>query len=52
MKSSRLSKSRLIVGVILVITAALMFLFADYSTAGVVAIGIIGLASIAISRRK
>ena len=54
MKSSRLSKSRLMVGMILVVMAALVFLFAkgDYATAGVMGIGVIGLASIASSRRK
>lgn len=54
MEGSRLSKSRFVVGLILVITAALMFLFGkgDYATSGVVAIGLIGLASIASSRRK
>ncbi|NIM94553.1 MAG: hypothetical protein GTO18_12705 [Anaerolineales bacterium] len=54
MKGSQLSKSRFIVGIILVVIAVLMLLFVegDYSTAGAVAIGIIGLVSIAISRRK
>lgn len=51
MKSSQLNKSRFIVGMILVTIAILMFLFGqgDYSTG---AIGVIGLVSIAISRRK
>ncbi len=54
MKSSRLNKSRFIVGIILVIIAVLMFLFGnrDNSTAGAIGIGILGLVSIAISRRK
>lgn len=53
MTHSQLNKSRFMVGVVLVIVAALMFLFlrADYSTAGAIAIGILGLVSIAISRR-
>lgn len=54
MKSSQLSKSRFIVGLILVTIAVLMFLFGkgDYATAGSIAIGVLGLASIVISRRK
>lgn len=54
MKSSQLNKSRFIVGIVLVVIAASMFLFTkgDYSTAGAIGIGILGLVSIAISRRK
>lgn len=54
MKSSQLNKSRFIVGIILVVIAVLMFLFpkGDYSTAGATGIGVLGLLSIAISRRK
>ena len=54
MKESQLNKSRFIVGIVLVIIAAVMFLFAkgDYPTAGAIAIGVLGLISIAISRRK
>jgi hypothetical protein len=54
MKSSRLNKSRFIVGLILVVVAVLMFLFTkgDYSTSGAIAIGVLGLISIAISRRR
>jgi len=54
MSSSRLNKSRFVVGVILVVIAVLIFLFAkgDYSTAGAIGIGVLGLVSIAISRRK
>jgi len=53
MTHSQLNKLRFMVGVVLVIVAALMFLFlrADYSTAGAIAIGTLGLVSIAISRR-
>ncbi|MGB3906616.1 MAG: hypothetical protein WBB22_17030 [Anaerolineae bacterium] len=54
MKSSQLNKSRFIVGIVLIVIAVLMFLFVkwDYSTAGAIAIGVLGLISIAISRRR
>ena len=54
MKNSQLNQSRFIVGLILVAIAALMFLFTkgDYSTAGATGLGVLGLVSIAISRRK
>ena len=54
MKSSQLNKSRFIVGLILVVTAVLILLFTkgDYSTAGAIALGVLGLVSIAISRRR
>lgn len=52
MKSSQLNKSRFIIGIVLMGIAVLMFLFGDYSTAGVIAIAILGLVSIAISRRR
>jgi hypothetical protein len=54
MNVSQLNKSRFIVGIILIVIAVLMFLFAewDYSTAGAIGIGILGLVSIAISKRK
>jgi hypothetical protein len=47
-------RSRLIVGLILIAAAALMFVFGkeSYSTAGVIALLVLGLVSIAISRRK
>jgi hypothetical protein len=53
MRPSQLNRSRFIVGIILVATAVLMFLFGkgDYSTAGAIGIGVLGLVSIAISRR-
>jgi hypothetical protein len=46
--------SRLIVGLILVIAAALLFLLGKgaYATSGAIALGVLGLVSIAISRRK
>lgn len=54
MKSSQLNKSRFIVGIVLVVIAVLMFLSAkgDYSTAGAIGISVLGLISIAISRRR
>ena len=53
MKTSQLNKSRFIIGLILVLIAVLMFLFAkgQYSTAGAIGISVLGLISIAISRR-
>lgn len=49
-----MNKSRFIVGIILVVIAVLMLLFVkgDYAIAGVIAIGLLGLISIAISRRR
>jgi hypothetical protein len=52
MKNSQLIKSRFIVGIVVVVVAVLMFLVGDYSPAGVTAILILGLTSIAISRRR
>ena len=54
MKRSRLKKSRFMVGIILVAIAALMLLFApgDYAMVGAIGIGVLGLISIAISRRR
>lgn len=54
MKSSQLNKSRFIVGLVLVAIAVLIFLFAqgEYSTSGAIGLGVLGLVSIAISRRK
>jgi len=54
MRGSQLNKSRFIVGLVLVVIAVLMFLFArgDYATAGVIAFLLLGLTSIAISRRR
>jgi len=49
-----MQKSRLIVGLILISAAVLMFVFGNgsYSTAGVIAFGVLGLVSIGISKRK
>lgn len=54
MKNSQLNMSRFVVGLILIAVAVLMFLFVkdSYSTAGVIALGVLGLVSIAISRRS
>lgn len=53
MSGSRLDASRSVVGVILVAAAAAVFFLApgQYSTAGVIALAVVGLTSIAISRR-
>jgi hypothetical protein len=49
-----LNTSRFIVGIALVLIAVLMFVFAQgsYATSGAVGLGVLGLISIAISRRK
>lgn len=54
MKTWKLNKSRLIVGLILVTIAVLMLLFLEGAgyTAGAAGIGVLGLISIATSRRK
>lgn len=53
MTRQQLNQSRFVVGLVLVVIAVLMFLLTEgvSSTAGAVAIGILGLISIAISRR-
>jgi hypothetical protein len=54
MNRSVLDVSRLVVGLVLVAIAVLMFLFTEgnYSTAGAIAIGVLGLISIAIARKR
>ena len=49
-----MQKSRLIVGLVLIAAAVVIFLFGkgSYSTAGVIALLVLGLVSIAISRRN
>lgn len=49
-----LAYSRLIVGIILMVVAVLMFIAngGAFATAGAIAIGVLGLVSIAISRRS
>ena len=51
---SNLQRSRLIVGLVLIAVAVLLWVFGvgNFSTAGIVAIGVVGLTSVAISRRK
>lgn len=46
--------SRLIVGLILVVAAVLLLVLGEgtYATAGAVALGVLGLVSVAISRKK
>jgi len=51
---TNLNKSRFILGLVLIAIAVILFVFLrdTYSTAGAIAIGILGLVSIAISRKK
>lgn len=51
---SDLQQSRLIVGLLLIAVAAVLFLFGagNFSTAGIIAFGILGLILVAVSRRK
>jgi hypothetical protein len=46
--------SRLIIGLILVVAAGLLLLLGEgtYATSGAVALGVVGLVAVAISRRK
>lgn len=48
-----MNQSRLVVGVVLVLAAVLLFVFGrgSWSTAGMIALGMLGLIAIAISRR-
>ena len=49
-----MNTSRFIVGLILIAIAVVMFLFGgeNYSTAGTIAFGVLGLVAIAISRKN
>jgi uncharacterized membrane protein len=47
-----MNRSRFIVGLILVIIAVLLYFFSEFNTAGIIAIGVLGLVSIAISRKN
>jgi hypothetical protein len=51
---SNLQRSRLIVGLLLIAVAVLLFVFGagNVATAGIIAIGVLGLIVVAISRRK
>lgn len=51
---SNLQRSRLVVGLLLIAVAMLLGVFGagSFSTAGLIAIGVVGLISIAISGRK
>jgi hypothetical protein len=53
MSHSQLSNSRFVVGVVLIIIAVLIFLFAEggYKVSGAIALAVIGLISIANARR-
>jgi uncharacterized membrane protein len=53
MPSPTLNRSRFIAGLVLVIVAVLLYVFArgEFSTAGAIAIGTLGLVSIAVSRK-
>jgi hypothetical protein len=53
-EGDRMSTSRLIVGLILIVTAVLLFALGGgaYATSGAIALGVLGLVSIAISRRR
>jgi len=49
-----LQRSRFIVGLLLIVVAVLLFVFGagNFSTAGIIAIGVLGLILVAISRKK
>jgi hypothetical protein len=49
-----MQRSRFVVGLILIAVAVLIFVFGQgrYSTSGAAALGVLGLVTIAISRRK
>jgi hypothetical protein len=51
---SSLQRSRLIIGLLLIVVAAALFVLGanNFSTAGIIAIGVLGLILVAISRRK
>jgi hypothetical protein len=51
---SSLQRSRFIVGLLLIVVPALLFMIGagNFSTAGIIAIGALGLILVAISRKK
>jgi hypothetical protein len=53
-KRWNMKTSRLIVGLLLVVVAVLLLLLGEgaYATSGAIAFGVLGLVSLAISRRK
>jgi hypothetical protein len=54
MQMTHWNLSRFVVGIVMIIAAVLMLVFArgEYATAGVVAIAVLGLVSIATARRR
>ena len=54
MQMTHWNLSRFVVGIVLIIAAILMLVFArgEYATAGIVAIAVLGLISIATARRR
>jgi hypothetical protein len=54
MQMTHWNPSRFVVGIVLIIAAVLMLVFArgEYATAGIVAIAVLGLISIATARRR
>jgi hypothetical protein len=53
-EGEKINTSRFIVGLVLIAVAVAIFLFGgnNYSTAGAVGLGVLGLVSIAVSRKK
>lgn len=54
MQMTHWNLSRFVVGIVLIIAAVLLLVFArgEYATAGIVAIAVLGLISIATARRR
>ena len=54
MQMTHWNLSRFVVGIVLIVVAVLMLLFArgDYATAGVVAIAVLGVINIATARKR
>ncbi len=47
-----MNRSRFIVGLALVVIAVLLYLFSEVNIGAIIAIGVLGLVSIAVSRKK